>query len=121
MKAASNDDPSAAMYWEGDALDYYLNPRRGAVPQWGNRFALMAWPEWLAFDPIAIAGEVRAPTRLVTGDGTATPGGARAIRRPHDGAPRLVSLAGTQFDFYDDPRTVRAAATAAIEHFRETL
>jgi uncharacterized protein len=121
VKAASNTDPSAAMYWEGDALDYYLNPRRGAVPQWGNRFALMAWPEWLAFDPIAIAGEVRVPTRLVTGDNTATPGGARQfaarMTAPHD----LVSLDGTQFDFYDDPRTVRAAASAAIEHLRETL
>lgn len=32
VPAASNVDPSAAMYWTGDALDYYLNPNRGAIP-----------------------------------------------------------------------------------------
>jgi uncharacterized protein len=121
VKAASNSDPTAAMYWEGDALDYYLNPRRGAVPQWGNRFAVMAWTEWLQLDAIVLADGVRAPTRVITGDQTATPGGARAfadrLTSPHD----VVSLPGTQFDFYDDPKTVAAAASAAIDHFRGTL
>jgi uncharacterized protein len=121
VKAASNSDPTAAMYWEGDALDYYLNPRRGAIPQWGDRFAVMAWTEWLQLDAIALASNVRVPTRVITGDQTATPGGARAfadrLTAPHD----VVSLPGTQFDFYDDPKTVGAAASAAIEHFRGTL
>jgi uncharacterized protein len=121
IKAASNTDPSAAMYGEGDTVDYYLNPKRGAVPEWGRRFALMAWTEWLAYDPIAFAGEVTVPTRLVTGEQTATPQGARqfaaALKAPHD----LVWLPGTQFDFYDNPATVSAATAAAIEHFRRTL
>lgn len=119
--AASSSDPTAAMYGEGATLDYYLNPRRGGIPQWGARFAVMAWTEWLEFDPIALAGQVDVPIRLVTGEQTATPGGAKAfaaqMKAPHD----LVSVDGTQFDFYDDPRTVRAAALAAIEHFRTTL
>jgi alpha-beta hydrolase superfamily lysophospholipase len=121
VKAASNNDASAAMYWEGDALDYYLNPARGAIPQWGAKFAVMAWTEWLEFDPIAMASQLKVPTRLVTGEQTATPGGAKQfaslMTAPHD----LVSLAGTQFDFYDNPKTVTAAAAAAIEHFRSTL
>ncbi|HEU5075200.1 MAG TPA: CocE/NonD family hydrolase [Polyangiaceae bacterium] len=121
VKAASNTDASAAMYWEGDALDYYLNPRRGAIPEWGGRFAVMAWTEWLNFDPIAFAPDLQVPTRLVTGEQTATPGGAKlfaaAMTAPHD----LVSLEGTQFDFYDEPRTVEAAASSAVEHFRSTL
>ncbi len=121
VKAASNTDPTAAMYWEGDALDYYLNPNRGAIPQWAGRFALMAWTEWLEFDPIAMAPDVKVPTLLVTGEQTATPGGAKAfasrMTAPHD----VVSLEGTQFDFYDNPRTVSAAAAASIDHFRRTL
>lgn len=121
VKAASNSDTTAAMYGEGDALDYYLNPKRGARPQWGARFAVMAWKEWLEFDPIAMAPHVKVPTRLVTGEQTATPGGARqfasGMTAPHD----IVSLDGTQFDFYDNPKTVAVAAAAAVEHFRSTL
>jgi hypothetical protein len=45
IKAASNTDATAAMYWEGNALDYYLNPNRGAIPQWGARFAVIAWKD----------------------------------------------------------------------------
>jgi hypothetical protein len=106
VKAASNSDPSAAMYWPGEALDYYLNPERGKVPEWGGRLASMAWEEWLTFDPISIASGVRAPVRLVTGEGSATPGGARkfesALGGPHDS----VWIEGNQFEFYDDPGRV---------------
>ncbi len=108
VKAASNSDQTAAMYWEGDALDYYLNPRRGAIPQWGGRFAVMAWTEWLEFDPIAMAPVVNVPTLLVTGEQTATPGGAKEFASrmiaPHDvvtletfyqtGNTKLLEVAG---------------------------
>jgi hypothetical protein len=121
IKAASNTDATAAMYWEGNALDYYLNPNRGAIPQWGARFAVMAWKDWLELDAISFAARVKAPTLLVTGPGTATPGGAKqfaaAMKAPH----RLVELEGSQFDFYDNPATVAAAAREAISHFRSTL
>ncbi|MGC4000855.1 MAG: alpha/beta fold hydrolase [Anaeromyxobacter sp.] len=121
VPAASATDATAAMYWPGDALDYYLNPRRGAVPQWSNRFAVMAWTEWLGFDPVALAPQVKVPVRLITGPGTATPGGAArfaaGLTVPHD----VVSLPGTQFHFYDDPATVTAATAAAVAHLRATL
>lgn len=119
--AASNSDPTAAMYWEGDALDYYLNPARGAIPEWGNRFALMAWTEWLELDPIALAPDHRVPTRIVSGEQTATPGGAKQFSGAMTAAHDLLLLDGTQFDFYDNPKTVGAAAAAAVEHFRSTL
>jgi pimeloyl-ACP methyl ester carboxylesterase len=121
VKAASNTDATAAMYWPGDALDYYLNPRRGAVPEWGGRFAVMAWTEWLEFDPIAMAPRVRVPTRLVTGERTATPQGAKVFASRMSGPRDLIALDGTQFDFYDDPTTVAAATAAAIQHFRSSL
>lgn len=121
VKAASNSDPSAAMYWPGDALDYYLNPERGNVPEWGGRFALMAWEEWLTFDPISIASRVRAPLRIVTSDQSATPGGARKFEAGLGGEHDSVWIEGNQFAFYDDPETVDAAVHHAVEHFRSTL
>jgi uncharacterized protein len=121
VPAASNVDATAAMYFPGDAFDYYLNPARGKVPQWGGRFATMAWSEWLSFDAIALAPAIRAPVRVVTSDQSATPGGARkflaGLVAPHD----EVWISGSQFDFYDNPRTVAEAAGHAIAHFRSTL
>jgi dienelactone hydrolase len=121
IPAASNHDPRAAMYWEGDALDYYLSPRRGGIPAWGARFAVMAWTEWLGLDPIAVAPAVTLPTRVVTGPGTATAGGAAAFAAALGGRHDVVEIPGSQFDFYDDPATVDRAVAAAVAHFRETL
>lgn len=121
VPAASNSDSRAAMYWPGDALDYYLNPKRGAIPQWGARFALMAWQEWLQFDPMPLAEKLTVPTRIVTGEQSATPGGATQfagrLRAAHD----VIWMQGTQFDFYDNPETVNLAAEHAMKHFRSTL
>jgi pimeloyl-ACP methyl ester carboxylesterase len=121
VPAASNVDPTAAMYWPGDSLDYYLNPRRGRVPQWGGRFALMAWKEWLEFDPIALAARVRAPVRIVTSEESATPSGARRFAAGLQASHDVVWTKGTQFDFYDDPATVAFAAERAVEHLERTL
>jgi pimeloyl-ACP methyl ester carboxylesterase len=121
VHAASTTDPSAAMYGDEAALDYFLDPKRGAIPQWRARFAVMSWPEVLQFDPIPIADTLDVPTRIITGPQTATPEGARAfaarLKGPHD----VVELEGIQSDFYDRPRTVSSAAAAAIAHFRRTL
>ena len=121
VRGASSSDTSAAMYFPGDALDYYLNPNRGGIPQWGDRFATMAWKEWLEFDPIALAPEVQTPIRIITSEQSATPGGARqfaaGLRSPHD----VIWTQGTQFDFYDNPATVSVAAAHAIDHLRSTL
>jgi hypothetical protein len=121
VKAASNTDPTAAMYWEGDFLDYYLNPQRAAIPQWGGRFATMAWTEWLRFDPIAVAPRIGVPVRIVTSEASATPQGAKAFAAGLAGPHDLVWTSGTQFDFYDRPSTVRFAADRAVEHFSRTL
>ena len=121
IPAASPTDEHAAMHMPAEAIDYYLNPKRGAIPQWGARFAVQAWQEWLEFDPIALASRIEAPVRLVTGEKTATPAGARkfeaGLRSRHDS----VWMEGTQFDFYDRPETVATAAQHAIAHLRATL
>ncbi len=121
VKVASATDPSAAMFGYGDPMDYYLSPRRGAIPQWQPRFAVMSWTEWLEFDPIALADHVGVPTRIITGARTTTPEGARAFAARMKGPHDVVEVDGLQSDFYDQPRTVSSAAAAAIAHFRRTL
>lgn len=119
--AASAEDSSAAMYAPGAVFDYYLNPKRGAIPSWGGRFAVMSWSEWLASDFVALAAGFSLPLCVVTGEGTATPGGVKQFVRALPGSAQVVTGEGSQFDFYDDPRTVQFASERAVEHFHETL
>jgi fermentation-respiration switch protein FrsA (DUF1100 family) len=122
VPAASNGDPAAAMYAPGDALDYYLDSQRGGIPQWGNQFALMAWPEWLAFDGIGPAPRVQQPVLVVHSETAAIPRGAHAFVDALPRPPRQVWLNGpTQFDFYDNPSVYSRAAAEAVQHFQATL
>jgi uncharacterized protein len=121
VKAASNQDEAAAMYAAGDTLDYYLNPKRGAIAAWGGRFAVMAWTEWLQSDFVALASHFSIPLRIVTGPGTATPAGVQKFVSALPQPPDLVSTVGSQFDFYDKPENVRFACDQAREHFGRTL
>jgi dienelactone hydrolase len=122
VPAASNTDRAAAMFWEGDALDYYLNVRRGGIPQWGNQFAVMAWQEWLAFDGVAVAPRVRQPTLIVHAETAAIPQGAHQFASELPTPPREVWLEGpTQFDFYDNSSVVSRSAREAIQHLNATL
>jgi uncharacterized protein len=122
VPAASNTDRAAAMFWEGDALDYYLNVRRGGIPQWGNQFAVMAWPEWLAFDGVAVAPRVHQPTLIVHAETAAIPQGAHQFAAGLPTPPRQVWLEGpTQFDFYDSSAVVSRSVAEAIHHLNATL
>jgi pimeloyl-ACP methyl ester carboxylesterase len=122
IPAASNSDPDAAMFAPGDALAYYLDVRRGGIPQWGNQFAVMSWPEWLELDAIAAAPRVHQPTLIVHAESAAIPQGAHRFAAAMPGAPRQVWLDGpTQFDFYDDPSVVTRAAAEALQHLADTL
>ncbi|TDD81155.1 alpha/beta hydrolase [Actinomadura darangshiensis] len=118
VPVVSGSDPDAAMPFD---IDFYLSPQRGGIPQWPNRFAVMAWSGWLDFDAIALAPKMNAPVLLVHSQDAAIPDGAR---RFHDGlaGPReFLWTEGTQFDFYDQSPQVGLAADAAAEHFARTL
>ncbi|AUX48799.1 uncharacterized protein SOCE26_103400 [Sorangium cellulosum] len=118
VPAVSTTDTSAAMV---GPFDYYLDARRGGIPQWGNRFAVMSWPGWLEFDALASAPRLRAPTLIVHSEEGAIPDGARRFAAAMPVAPRMVWAAGTQFHFYDDPATVDRATQEAAAHLRATL
>lgn len=118
VPGVSTDDPQAAMY---GPFDYYLDSGRGAVPQWGNRFAVMAWPGWLGFDPIAAAPLVTAPTVIVHSPDAAVPDGVRRFHEILPAPKELVWASGGQMDFYDQKPQVEAALDTVAAHFTSTL
>ena len=118
VPAVSADDPLAAMPLH---IDFYENPARGALPQWPNRFAVMAWPGWLTFDPISLAPQLTTPTLVVHSEDAAVPQGAHQFLETFAGEITPVWTTGTQFDFYDQDPTVNSAADLAAEHFHSRL
>jgi hypothetical protein len=103
------------------AVGFYLDPNRGAVPGWPNRFAVMAWTEWLHFDPIALAAHAAVPTLIVRSEDAAVPAGARRIYEYLVCDKEIVWTDGTQTGFYDQPATVGPAAARAAAHFARHL
>ncbi|GAA1550203.1 alpha/beta hydrolase [Actinomadura kijaniata] len=118
VPVVSGTDPRAAMPME---IDFYLNPDRGGIPAWPNRFAVMAWENWLTFDSIALAPRVTVPTVLVHSEDAAIPEGARRFHEALAGPGEFVWTTGDQFDFYDQEPQVTTAADTAAAHFSATL
>ena len=118
VPAVGPDDPLAAMPMP---IDFYEDPARGAIPQWPNRFATMAWTGWLTFDPIRYARHVSVPTLLVHSEDAAIPAGAHRFFDQLTAPKAEVWRDGTQFDFYDGPDHVARAADRAADHFRSAL
>jgi uncharacterized protein len=102
---------------EGD-FDYYLNPQRGGVSAWSNRFAAQSWEGWLDFNPVASAAHVKAPTLLIHSEAAALPDQARKVHATLPGEKRIIWLDGGHFDFYDNADTIAAAVDTAAEFLR---
>jgi fermentation-respiration switch protein FrsA (DUF1100 family) len=111
-------DDRAGMYFE---LDYYANPRRGAVPEWKNEMAEMSWLSWLTFDGVRSAGEVSVPTMMVHGDGCVFPEHAKVVYAALRGPKQIEWTDGSQIDFYDQEPQVNRAVALAVPHFHATL
>jgi fermentation-respiration switch protein FrsA (DUF1100 family) len=118
IPAVSETDPSAAMF---GPFGYYLDPDRGAIPEWGARFAVMAWPGWLTYDPIPAADHITQPVRIVHSRDGAVPDGAQAFADRLAGPSELIWTDGGQLDFYDQPQQVNFAVAQMADHFRATL
>ncbi|MEV0145609.1 MULTISPECIES: alpha/beta fold hydrolase [unclassified Nonomuraea] len=118
VPVVSATDPRAAMPYD---IDFYLNPERGGIPAWPNRFAVMAWPDWLTYDSIALAPRIFQPTLLVHSQDAAIPEGAHRFHAGLAGAKDILWTQGTQFDFYDQEPQVAVAVDAVAAHFGRTL
>jgi uncharacterized protein len=118
VPAISTTDENAAMFGE---FDYYLNPDRGAIAQWGNKFAVMSWVEWLTFSAMPQASQIHVPTLFVHSREAAIPAGAEQFFADVSAPKNFVWLPGTQFDFYDQESTVNQAIQAAVNHLNHSL
>lgn len=117
--------PAAGTAAENAAMvdpPYYLDPARGMIPAWDNRFDVASWVGFLTFDHVAVADRVRAPLLMVHSEAAAIPQGAHAFfaRLEAPKAQRWLEDR-SQFHFYDDDQTIREAADAAAAHFKNTL
>lgn len=117
--AASDKDATAAMY---GPFDYYLNPKRGAVRQWGNRFALMAWKGWLEFDAVSTAGRIDVPVQIVHSRTAAVPDGAELYYSKLRAPKNIIWVEGaSQFDFYDGEELTERAVKESARWFGRYL
>jgi fermentation-respiration switch protein FrsA (DUF1100 family) len=112
VPAISITNKEAAMF--GD-FDYYLNPKRGAIEEWGNQWAVMAWKGWLKFDPIAFADKIKIPVQIIESKTAATPQGAEEFYNNLKETKNIIWVdKAIQFDFYDqEPFTSNASAETA--------
>ncbi|MEU4396576.1 alpha/beta fold hydrolase [Kribbella sp. NPDC023855] len=118
VPVVSTTDPRAAMPYD---IDFYLNPARGGIPAWPNRFAVMAWPDWLTYDAIALAPQITQPTLLVHSEEAAIPEGALRFHVGLAGPKDILWTQGTQFDFYDAEPQVTLSVDTVAAHFGRTL
>jgi uncharacterized protein len=101
--------------------DYFLNPERGGVARWSNRFAVMSWPEWVAFDPVGAASRITTPTLMIHSEQATQPEGARRFFAGLAGPKRELWTDGVQFDFYDRDSHVAPAIDAIVDHLDAAL
>lgn len=119
VPVSSTTDKEAAMF--GD-FDYYLNPKRGAIKEWGNQFAVMAWKGWLQFDPIQYARKINIPLQLIHSQSAAIPMGAEEFYKNLKGAKNIIWVdKASQFDFYDQEPFTTDATNDAVKWFRQKL
>lgn len=120
--AATNDETNdlAAMRWP-DPSFYYTNPDRGAIPEYDNRFPVMAWQDWLTFDALAAAEDITVPYLMIHGDQMALPDNAQSFYDTVSAPKSLAWVDGIQMDYYDDPELIASAVELVTEHFEQTL
>jgi hypothetical protein len=119
VPACSSKDQNAAMYGN---WDYYLNPKRGAIPEWKNQFNVISWKEWLTFDPISIASKIKAPVYLIHSEDAAIPQGVKQFYAKLTTSTKNITwTTGTQFDYYDNEKNVLEESKLVADWFKTTL
>ena len=118
VPAYKEGDERAGMFFR---LDYYGLPERGAVPAWKNEMAEISWLYWFTFDGLRAALRVTTPSLFVHSDGCVFPDRVKQIYAELDAPKELVWSEGNQIDFYDQPKQVDTAVSAATKWFAQTL
>lgn len=99
---------------------YYVDPARGAIPAYDNRWNQASWEGWLTYHPADSAPGFDKPLAVVHSEAAAIPQGLRAFLAALPRRAAETWLDGVdQFAFYDDPAHVGRAADAIAGHFAE--
>ena len=120
VPAGSETDKTAAMF-SPDPQYYYNTEKRGKIPEWTNRFAVLGWEEWLDFDGVSQALSITQPLMMVHSDGAALPDNARKFFSLARGPKQLVWMDGEHTRFYDSEPQIGRALDAVSSHFQRTL
>ncbi|MEM6677434.1 MAG: alpha/beta hydrolase [Pseudomonadota bacterium] len=97
---------------------YYYEPSRGAIPEYDDAWNNAGWDDWLSYHPLDRAAAFDKPLAIVHSDAAAIPQGVRSFVASFTGKATQRWLEEvTQFDFYDDPAAVTAAADEMAAHF----
>lgn len=115
VPGASATDNTAAMFGQ---IDYYLNSQRGAIKEWGNQFAVMAWQGWLEFDAIKSAEKIKVPVQIIHSRTAAIPQGAETFYAKLNAPKNIIWVENAnQFDFYDGKTQVADAVKQSAKWF----
>jgi fermentation-respiration switch protein FrsA (DUF1100 family) len=127
IKKISTTDETAAMF---GPYDYYLNPERGAVPEWEpDQFAVMTWEEWLTYNPRLSAENLEVPTLMIHSDGAVLPEYTKIYFNEIKTTDKKLIWVGTdilpspfhQFSFYDQDAEVKLSVDESAQWFKENL
>ena len=126
IPSISTSDESAAMF---GPYDYYLNPERGAIPQWStDKFAVMTWEDWLTLDPMPSAARLTAPTLMIHSDGAVLPQYTKQYFDMIAATDKELYWIETeldspfhQFSFYDQEAEVNESVEQARQWFARQL
>lgn len=108
----------AAMFF---TVDYYGNPKRGAIPQWKNKYALTSHKVWHDFNVWSFDQTITTPALFVHSDDSALPENLRRLYNDVKGAKELYWSNGEHTEFYDKTEQVNDASQALVKHFKATL
>lgn len=126
IKAISTTDETAAMFGN---FDYYLNPERGAIPQWNaDQFAVATWEDWLTLNPFPSASKLNKPLFMVHSDGCVLPDYTKKYFEAVPSANKELVWVETdlaspmhQFSFYDQDKEVNLAVKKTSAFFHNNL
>ena len=97
---------------------YYYDPKRGAIPQYDNKWNQASWEGWLTYHPADNPQRLDKPLAVVHSEAAAIPDGVKTFMKGFTGEATMKWLEDvTQFDFYDNPEDVRRAADVVAAHF----
>ncbi len=122
----STEDANAAMY---GPYDYYLNPERGAIPEWSaDQFAVMSWEDWLTTDPMPAASNLTTPILMIHSDGAVLPQYTKNFfERIATDDKQLIWMETElespyhQFSYYDQEAEVSQSVEEASKWFKAKL